>query len=54
VRVGFQTEGGTFPRFNVNDANGNPIAGNSNSGHEWGTNLNDQSRQRLLEYLKTL
>ena len=31
-----------FPKFNVNESSGKPIAGNSNAGHEgdqYGTNL---------------
>lgn len=30
------------------------LPGNSNSGHVYGTNLNDNERKALLEYLKTL
>ncbi|MDH5178171.1 MAG: di-heme-cytochrome C peroxidase [Gammaproteobacteria bacterium] len=30
------------------------LTGNSNSGHEYGTNLSDEERQELVEYLKTL
>ncbi len=54
VRVGFETDGGSFPRFNVNQPDGAPIVGNSNAGHEWGTNLDEPSRRQLLEFLKTL
>ena len=46
-----------FPKFNVNDSNGNPIAGNSNAGHEgdqYGTNLSPDERRQLIEYLKSL
>ena len=46
-----------FPKFNVNDSSGNPIAGNSNSGHEgdqYGTNLSPDERRQLIEYLKSL
>jgi hypothetical protein len=28
--------------------------GNSNAGHEYGTNLSDADKRALLEYLKTL
>jgi hypothetical protein len=54
VRVGFQTDVPGFARFNVNNPDGTPITGNSNVGHEFGANLNDQERAQLLEYLKTL
>jgi hypothetical protein len=54
VRVGFQTDVPGFARFNVNNPDGTPITGNSNAGHEFGANLDDQERARLLEYLKTL
>ncbi len=54
VRVGFETDGGNFPRFNVNQPDGTAIVGNSNAGHDWGTNLDDLSRRQLLEYLKSL
>jgi RoxA-like, cytochrome c-like len=57
VRVGFLTDAAGFPRFNVNDSNGNPIAGNSNAGHEgdqYGTNLSPDERRQLIEYLKSL
>lgn len=30
------------------------VAGNSNSGHLWGTELPDEDKQALVEYLKTL
>ncbi len=33
---------------------GNPSTGNSNCGHEFGTNLSDSEKAALLEYLKTL
>ena len=49
--------GRTFT-FNVRDADGAPVPGNFNSGHEgpeYGTdNLADAQRDALLEYLKTL
>jgi len=57
VRVGYLTDVAGFPKFNVNDANGNPIAGNSNAGHEgdqYGTNLSPDERRQLIEYLKSL
>lgn len=57
VRVGFLTDAPGFPRFNVDNADGAPILGNSNAGHEgetYGTNLNPDERRQLVEYLKTL
>ena len=57
VRVGYLTDVAGFPKFNVNDSNGNPIAGNSNTGHEgdqYGTNLSPDERGQLIEYLKSL
>lgn len=33
---------------------GNPSTGNSNCGHEYGTDLSDNEKAALLEYLKTL
>jgi hypothetical protein len=54
VRVGFDTDAPGFPKFQVNDSDGNSIVGNSNAGHEWGAQLNDSARQQLIEYLKTL
>jgi hypothetical protein len=41
--------------FNVYGPDGNPLPGNYNSGHEYGTgNLTEQERWDLIEYLKTL
>jgi hypothetical protein len=57
VRVGYLTDVAGFPQFNVLDSNGNPIAGNSNAGHEgeaFGTNLSAEERRQLIEYLKSL
>jgi hypothetical protein len=57
VRVGYLTDVAGFPKFNVLDSNGNPIAGNSNAGHEgdqYGTNLSPDERRQLIEYLKSL
>jgi hypothetical protein len=54
VLVGFQTDVKGFPKFTVNDANGAPIIGNSNAGHEYGTTMTDEQRHQLVEYLKTL
>ncbi len=57
VRVGYLTDVPGFPKFNVNDSNGNPILGNSNAGHEgeqYGTNLGTDERKQLIEFLKSL
>ncbi len=54
VLVGFKTDVAGFPKFTVNDPTGSPIPGNSNAGHEFGTNLTDDQRHQLVEYLKTL
>lgn len=54
VNVGFVTAigPGRF-RFRTTDDRGNPIPGNSNTGHEYGTALDEEQRWQLIEYLKT-
>jgi hypothetical protein len=58
-KVGFVTSadapGNTF-EFRVKDkATGEPIPGNYNSGHDYGTSaLKDEERKALVEYLKSL
>ena len=47
VKVGFLTDAPGFPRFSVKDANGSPIAGNSNAGHEFGAALSDDGASSL-------
>jgi hypothetical protein len=50
-KVGFQTDAPGFPKFDVT------APGSSNAGHEgpqYGGDLSDADRGRLLEYLKTL
>jgi hypothetical protein len=54
ARVGYLTDVPGFPTFNVNAADGTPIPGNSNAGHEDGATLSDEQRSQLIEYLKTL
>jgi hypothetical protein len=54
VKVGYLTDVPGFPRFNVNEADGTPIPGNSNAGHEDGASLSEEERSQLIEYLKTL
>lgn len=44
---------GTF-EFRVRDSNNTPILGNYNSGHNYGTDLDETSRWALVEYLKGL
>lgn len=57
-RVGYataQASPGNAFLFRVNDAQGRPIAGNSNEGHVYGVDrLSEVDRMALLEYLKTL
>jgi hypothetical protein len=54
VNVGFRTDAPGFPKFESHDADGKPVTGNSNEGHEYGTNLSEEDRWALVEYLKTL
>jgi mono/diheme cytochrome c family protein len=51
--VGFVSTSGAF-EFKVRGSDGTPILGNYNSGHYYGTDLNDRERWALVEYLKTL
>lgn len=43
-----------FFLYRTHGADGQPIAGNSNEGHEYGTGLSEEEKRNLLEYLKTL
>ncbi|WP_315833779.1 di-heme-cytochrome C peroxidase [Bradyrhizobium prioriisuperbiae] len=53
--VGFVTAKSEISfEFRVRDQSNTPIFGNYNSGHEYGTLLNDEDRRALVEYLKTL
>ncbi|WP_315850080.1 di-heme-cytochrome C peroxidase [Singulisphaera acidiphila] len=54
VRVGYLTEVAGFPHFEVFNPDGTPIVGNSNAGHEFGVQLDDEQRRQLIEYLKSL
>jgi hypothetical protein len=47
VDVGYRSDSGTF-EFDTS------LPGNSNAGHEFGTNLPSEQRRELLEYLKSL
>jgi hypothetical protein len=58
VQVGFvhdvPSEGWkNFFLFRTRDDDGNPIPGNSNQGHEYGTDLTPDEKRALIEYLKT-
>jgi hypothetical protein len=58
-RVGFVSnvpeEGGRkFTEYRTEDAQGNPLRGNSRKGHLYGTDLPANAKHDLLEYLKTL
>ena len=61
VNVGFKLDSfsGGF-QFRTHDEKGQPIPGNSNAGHEYGTGrdglpaLTDDQRRQLVEYLKSL
>ncbi|MGD0189334.1 MAG: di-heme-cytochrome C peroxidase [Rhizomicrobium sp.] len=56
VKVGFVSTPNlpNTSEFRVRDANGTPILGNYNSGHDYGEKLNDAERWALIEYLKGL
>ena len=55
-KVGFVTDPAANPTiFQTRDPNsGEPIPGNLNSGHPYGTDLTEDQRGDLVEYLKTL
>ena len=53
VNVGYVTDVGKS-RFQVMDANGQIMKGNSNLGHDYGTGLSDEEKWQLVEYMKTL
>ncbi len=53
VKVGYLTSEG-LNEFKVNDENGNVRPGNSNLGHEYGTQWTDQQKWAVIEYMKTL
>jgi hypothetical protein len=63
VKVGFRTDDPNYPIFQARTDDGRVIPGNSNQGHEFGTEaipegsperLDDNERRALLEYLKSL
>jgi hypothetical protein len=49
VKVGYTTELSSTPRFTFDVAK----PGNGNAGHEYGTDLSDEEKYDLLEYLKS-
>jgi hypothetical protein len=50
VKVGYATEVSGMPRFTFEVSK----PGNGNAGHEYGTDLSDEEKRDLLEYLKSL
>jgi cytochrome c553 len=56
VRIGYLTTPSADNDFlfETQAASGDAKPGNSNSGHEFGTTLNEDQRKALIEYLKTL
>jgi RoxA-like, cytochrome c-like/Cytochrome c len=52
--VGFETNDKRFFEFRARNPGGLPRPGNSNEGHEYGTDLADKERWELVEYLKSL
>ena len=53
VNVGYEAGRG-LSKFNVLDDGGEIQQGNSNRGHAYGTNLTDEQKWSLIEYMKTL
>ncbi|MCF6434046.1 di-heme-cytochrome C peroxidase [Pseudoalteromonas sp. MMG022] len=53
VNVGFDTTAG-LNKFKVNGSGGKIMPGNSNRGHSYGTDLNDEQKWQVIEYMKTL
>jgi hypothetical protein len=53
VNVGYQTSQG-LNEFRVKNKDGNIMKGNSNLGHEYGTNWTDEEKWAVIEYMKTL
>ena len=55
TNVGFQTtQTPGMTLFRVENTNGDAIPGNSNAGHKYGTDLTDDEKWALIEYMKTL
>ncbi len=53
VNVGYVSDSG-LDEFKVNDRDGNVQPGNSNQGHEYGTDWTDDEKWAVVEYMKTL
>jgi hypothetical protein len=53
VKVGFVADKGKN-EFHVTDSNGDIIEGNSNLGHVYGTELKDDEKWALIEFMKSL
>jgi len=53
-KVGLAQDQTKFPNFTLRTGCTNRDSGNSNCGHEFGTQLTDDQKKALLEYLKTL
>jgi len=58
-KIGFRTDaaggGYLFETHTLNeDGDRVPIPGNSNQGHDFGTQLPDSDKKALIEYLKSL
>ena len=53
VNVGYDTSRG-LNQFKVNDERGQIRPGNSNEGHEYGTNWSEEQKWEVIEYMKTL
>jgi len=53
VNVGYETSSG-LNEFKVNDEQGQVRDGNSNRGHEFGTQWSDEQKWAVIEYMKTL
>jgi len=53
VTVGFKSSAG-LSEFRVKAQDGSIMAGNSNLGHRYGTDLSNDQKWQLIEYMKTL
>ncbi len=53
VNVGYVTSKG-LNEFNVKDSAGKIMPGNSNRGHEFGTDWSDEQKRAVIEYMKKL
>lgn len=53
VNVGYVTSEG-LNEFKVKDAQGQVMPGNSNQGHEYGSEWTDEQKWAVIEYMKTL